>query len=52
MQEYERFTIECPLLTQTFLFVSRDLLTINKSPTQFKHSTDIACDQRLLVSDL
>ena len=52
MQEYERLTIECPLLTQTFLFVSRDLLTINKSPTQFKHSTDIAYDQRLLVSDL
>ena len=53
IQEYERLRLECPLLSQTFAFVSCDSLTINllNVKSLHKHSIDIACDQRLLESD-
>ena len=54
IQEYERQRLESPLLSQTFPFVSCNSLTINLLNVRslHKHSTDIACDQRLLQSDL
>ena len=53
-QEYERLRLESPLLSQTFSFVSCDSLTINLLNVRslYKHSIDIACDQRLLECDL
>ena len=54
IQEYERLRLESLLLFQTFPFVSCDSLAINLLSVKslHKHSIDIACDQRLLESDL
>ena len=50
IQECERLRLESLLLSQTFLFVSRDslIITLINVRSLHKHSIDIVCNQRLL----
>ena len=54
IQKYERLRLESLLLSQTFLFVSCDSVTINLLSVRslHNHSIEIDCDQRVVASDL
>ena len=54
IQEYERLRQESLLLSETLPFVSCDSLTTNllNARSLHRHSIDIACGHRLLVSGL